>query len=284
MDLDWGAQSHEGLENILAEQLRDERISILPGGYFPRASSKKGPQKYIPILIPYRNRLQNLISFLSYMYRYLQMKRNNYAMVVLEQMGNDSFNRAKLFNAGLRELGVDKHSYLSTNLSDCIIFHDVDKIPENTRTPYFCFSYPLQLLRVAVSMHSKRPSEGSHLQQSAEYEYYPGFFGGVTAVNRAAIIEVNGYSNCFRGWGGEDDDFRVRMELKNIKVRDIKKMYGRYYVLDHEADQKINRRTKYLLKRKRALRRMNSDGIQQVKYELVQRIIRPLYTLYQFKL
>ena len=39
---------------------------------------------------------------------------------------------------------------------------------------------------------------------------YPEFFGGVTGVTWDQYKQVNGYSNMFWGWGGEDDDFHTR--------------------------------------------------------------------------
>jgi len=39
---------------------------------------------------------------------------------------------------------------------------------------------------------------------------YKGYFGGVVAISPAHFALVNGFSNRFYGWGGEDDDFRQR--------------------------------------------------------------------------
>lgn len=43
---------------------------------------------------------------------------------------------------------------------------------------------------------------------------YPTLFGGVTAIKREHFELVNGHSNKFFGWGGEDDDmFRRLLEF-----------------------------------------------------------------------
>ena len=41
---------------------------------------------------------------------------------------------------------------------------------------------------------------------------YPGYFGGVTSIKTEQYKQMNGFSNIYFGWGGEDDDFRQRIE------------------------------------------------------------------------
>ena len=39
---------------------------------------------------------------------------------------------------------------------------------------------------------------------------YPQFVGGVLAMTSGQFIAVNGFSNFYFGWGGEDDDMYKR--------------------------------------------------------------------------
>lgn len=51
------------------------------------------------------------------------------------QAGTQPFNRAMLFNVGFKEAMKDLDW-------DCVVFHDVDHIPENDRNYYGCGQMP----------------------------------------------------------------------------------------------------------------------------------------------
>ena len=80
---------------------------------------------------------------------------------------------------------------------DCYIFHDVDMILEDDRAILGCQS---------------APSHFSFLIDKFNYTtFYPNLFGGVVALREKQYEAVNGFSNRYLGWGGEDDDFRERV-------------------------------------------------------------------------
>ena len=39
---------------------------------------------------------------------------------------------------------------------------------------------------------------------------YESLFGGITAFKNEHFVSMNGYSNAYFGWGGEDDDLYHR--------------------------------------------------------------------------
>ena len=47
---------------------------------------------------------------------------------------------------------------------------------------------------------------------------YPDIFGGVVALTKEQFKNVNGFSNQFWGWGGEDDDMNYRIKKKKYKI------------------------------------------------------------------
>ena len=47
---------------------------------------------------------------------------------------------------------------------------------------------------------------------------YESIFGGVGAFKKADFQKVNGFSNLFWGWGGEDDDLFARYSKPRILI------------------------------------------------------------------
>lgn len=51
--------------------------------------------------------------------------------------------------------------------------------------------------------------------------------GGAVAFTEWQYKAVNGYSNIFWGWGGEDDDMNLRLRLTGLKRWRPSEEYGR---------------------------------------------------------
>ena len=47
---------------------------------------------------------------------------------------------------------------------------------------------------------------------------YKDIFGGVSAMSGKDFVKVNGFSNRFWGWGGEDDDIRRRINKAGLQL------------------------------------------------------------------
>ena len=47
---------------------------------------------------------------------------------------------------------------------------------------------------------------------------YVDIFGGVSALSKKHFKQVNGFSNQFWGWGGEDDDMSQRVRHNDLKI------------------------------------------------------------------
>ena len=87
---------------------------------------------------------------------------------------------------------------------DCFIFHDVDLLPEDDRNLYTCPDQPRHM-SVAVDKFKYRLP-------------YKSIFGGVAAITRRHFKQLNGFSNMFWGWGGEDDDIRRRINKAGLQL------------------------------------------------------------------
>ncbi len=148
----------------------------------------------LALIVPYRNREEHLRIFLPHMRKYLADHKIENAIYIIEQEEGKQFNRAKLLNIGFLEAAKD-HDYF--------VFHDVDMLPENVGYEYQ--EAPTHLAAAA-----------SQFNYSLPYEEY---FGGVTMFDRQSFNKINGYSNEYWGWGGEDDDIRCRCRLAGLKVQ-----------------------------------------------------------------
>lgn len=208
----------------------------------------------VAIIVPYRDREPHLKAFLLNIHRFLQRQQIEYGIYIVEQAGNQPFNRAMLMNVGAAE-AVKQHDYM------CYIFHDVDLLPEDDRNLYTC---PIQPRHMSVSIDSflyRLP--------------YDDIFGGVSAMTVDQFKAVNGFSNLFWGWGGEDDDMANRLRLKKLFISRYPANIARYKMLKHGKEKANPERFKYLYS---GAKRMGRDGLNSLKYTKVDLVLKKLYT------
>ena len=230
--------------------------SIKVGGKYINHKCKTNQN--IAIIVPYRNRSEHLQVFLRYMHQYL-VKQNaiNYQIFVIEQNDQSPFNRATLLNIGFFE-----SIQLNPDLN-CFIFHDVDILPLDVRQLYTCSETPRHLC--------------SYLDKFRFVLIYPNLFGGVVAIQKDQFIKVNGYSNMYKGWGGEDDDFYQRIKHHFGRIERYSKEIGRCVMKNHHQYELINHDRSHLLKN--VIDRSYSDGLSNLKqtYNRNQVELNPLY-------
>lgn len=62
---------------------------------------------------------------------------------------------------------------------------------------------------------------------------YKDIFGGVSALTLDQFKTVNGFSNKFWGWGGEDDDMANRLKYHDYHISRYPANIARYKMLPH---------------------------------------------------
>lgn len=176
------------------------KIHVQEGCYAPTHCKVR---QRVAIIVPYRERDNEINQFLVYMHQFLQKQHREYCIIFAEQHDKGQFNRAKLLNAGFDwTLNTGHNFWNSKNVKpDCFIFHDIDLLPEDLRNLYGCFGYKAHHLADKLDTYKY------------ETQYIPGHIvssGGVLSVSYSNYKAVNGHPNRYWGFGYEDQDAAVR--------------------------------------------------------------------------
>jgi len=151
------------------------------------------------VIVPYRDREDQLKAFVPYMEEYLE--NIDHTIIIVEQCDDNDFNRGKLLNIGFNAAVRQGCDY--------VVFHDIDLLP--IRVDYGYADRPTHLIGEI--------STPSGFERTLFDEY----FGGVTLFPVEVFQAINGYSNEFWGWGFEDDNLMLRCTTNKVLV-DYKKV------------------------------------------------------------
>lgn len=231
----------------------------------------------LAIIMPYRDRINHLETITKYLNVYLDLQKINYDIFVIDQNDNKPFNRAKLLN-----VGFDISSKLGTY--DYFITHDIDELPINSDYSYN--DTPISLLGHFPNKWDQK-NYGSHdTMHDSRLTVSKNNMGGVVLFTEDNFRKLNGYSNSFIGWGGEDDDFASR--VKHI-FHSIKRRPGIYARLPHKkvnlSDEFRNepnpnyQHNKKLLEN--SVENMFKDGLNTLSYSIDSKEDNKFYKLFK---
>jgi N-terminal domain of galactosyltransferase/N-terminal region of glycosyl transferase group 7 len=158
------------------------------------------------IIIPYRNRLAHLMHLVPHLENILQPYR--FRFMVIEQADERAFNRGALLNVGFS---------LIEHCGSCVCFHDVDLVPIDDSKLYQPAPQTTHLAGCVEQFNFALP--------------YPEYMGGVLMSTASEFRQVNGFSNEYWGWGGEDDELFARFQLASLPIT---RRAGRFLSLPHE--------------------------------------------------
>ncbi|XP_047222969.1 beta-1,4-galactosyltransferase 2 isoform X2 [Girardinichthys multiradiatus] len=237
------------------ERVQKENPNVTEGGRYKQPDCR--PRWKVAIIIPFRHRENHLKYWLHYLHPILRRQKIDYGIYIINQLGEDTFNRAKLLNVGYTEALKDAEY-------DCFIFSDVDLIPMDDRNLYHCYDQPRHFAIAMDKFGFRLP--------------YAGYFGGVSGLSKKQFLKINGFPNEYWGWGGEDDDIYNRITLNGMKVSRPDVRIGRYRMIKHERDKHNEPNPQRFNKIQNTKNTMKKDGISSLTYKLVQVKKYPMYT------
>lgn len=243
--------------NMKALKSHGSMKAVTAGGHFSpvRCQSPLWP---VHLIVPYRDRPDQMLTFINWMHPFLQAQNLTYTIWIVEQAPGKPFNRAKLLNVGFNEAAKAGQPFKNA----CLIFHDVDLLPLNAQNLYGC---PTNYAATHLSAHVN----------TLRYNLpYWGLTGGAVAIKSRLFEDINGFSNRFFGWGGEDDDFRMH-RLNQAPVARYSRDLSIYRMLPHAKETPSEDRHGHLSD---GSAHVLDDGLNSLNYTVMSLQLKPLYT------
>ena len=92
--------------------------------------------------------------------------------------------------------------------------------PRMTATSTPAAPSPATSAPVWTSSTTGCPTKARNIFTSCKFYFtiFAEIFGGVSALRPAHLQQLNGFSNQYWGWGGEDDDMSKRITAANLTI------------------------------------------------------------------
>ena len=210
------------------------------------------------IIIPYRNRPDQLNNYIDVTYKIINNYLPNTFFLIVEQSEEKAFNRGKLINVGFKEFG---------GLCYYIITHDIDIIPKKS---------------TVMEIYSKKKKNKIIGIYTSECDT----LGGIVKIPNNIYKKINGFPNNYWGWGAEDKALQNRSEYYDINIEKNIKSNSPYknnyfdFLKDTNDRKKINLNEKtkfeYNIFKKLSYtdkkKIIQNDGLSNLNYILKKKI------------
>lgn len=103
----------------------------------------------------------------------------------------------------------------------------------------------------------------------------PFFCCSAVAMTTQHFQGINGFSNLFYGWGGEDDDLYFRVSQAKLSVTRFGKDVAKYEMLRHEKE--IANPSRFIIMNKNKVVHA-TEGLNSLNYTLLSYELKSLYT------
>lgn len=248
-----GRQPIDETERTISDLEKHFGDQSSPGGRFlPDGCHVEGRTA---IIIPYRDRRQHLTLYLYNVIPKLIRQRIDFTIFVIEQSHSAAFNRGMMRNVGFEEAKKE-------GPFDCFIFNDVDTIIEDDRNMFYC--NPFRVRHLASSISRYQYSMPSYI-----------LVGGIIAFTKMQFELINGYSNMFFLWGGEDDDVYRRLVEAGCIIERPPDPIGSLTTFSHTHDDITDNR----YKTSTAVKNYHKfDGLRSLEYKVLSKEQRTLFT------
>jgi len=176
------------------------------------------------ILIPFRNRKEHLDIFLKKLIFLFYSYLKPFKIVIIEQLNDKSFNRAKLLNIGY-SLFKESGQYF--------FHHDIDIIPteDTIKNIYTVENY--DVLRI--------------------YNAHQSSLGGIVKFTKDSYEKINGLPNYIWGWGIEDRSFYYRCKTMELNISENLSNNNNFTFLKHMSNACVFEEIKKILVTKKII-------------------------------